>query len=150
MFISIANYRTIALVAVAIVLLAVLPQGAHAQQNAGDLRTAIQISLLGDPRTTGLSETQVGAIVEALTEEAQKKGMTANDIMWRPQNINTQDTAADAEQAPADVCDPSSILCTFNKAFGFAGTDTTIPYILLITSIGLIWIFAEMLHRRKH
>ncbi len=147
MFISISNYRTIALVAVAIVLLAVLPHGAYAQQGADNLRATIQTSLLSDPRTAGLSEAQIAAIVDVLTQEAQNKGMTAYDIMWRPYDM--QNIAENAEGQVADVCDPSSILCTFNKAFGFAGSDTTIPIMLWITSMGLIWILAEMLHRRR-
>jgi hypothetical protein len=37
-----------------------------------------------------------------------------------------------------------------DEAFGFIGPDTTIPFALGMASMGLIWIIAEMMHRRKY
>jgi hypothetical protein len=37
-----------------------------------------------------------------------------------------------------------------SEAFGFVGVDTTIPFTLGAASMGLVWILAEMIHRRRH
>lgn len=137
------------LAAVSFTLWMVFPHTARAQQNASDLRATIQAELLSDPRTTGLTQVQLGAIVDILTKEASKQGITAQDIRWRPQTPESF-TAGDGAEGTAETCGTWAFLCVFNEAFGFTGPDATIPFILGAASMGLIWIFAEMLHRRRH
>ena len=139
---------TLLLVAVVIALLMVSPRGAHAQQSTNDLRATIKSELLSDPRTLGLSQAEIDAMVNILAQEAQKNGMTVHDITWRPQIMQSAGMNAGGDVAMA-FCAPSSILCKFNEAFGFVGPDTIIPFTLGSASMGLVWILAEMLHRRS-
>ena len=115
-------------------------------QGASDLRATIQNSLLSDPRTSGLSQSQIDAVVNVLLEEAQKNGLTSGDIEWRPQD--TGSFIAIDETAVVSICG-SGLLCLFSEAFGFVGPDATIPFALGVASMGLAWIFAVMLHRRR-
>ncbi len=146
---SIVVGRTFALLAAAFFALwIVFPHVAHAQQNASDLRATIQAELLSDPRTAVLTQVQLGAIVDILTKEASKQGITAQDIQWRPQTPESF-AVGNGVEGTADTCKTWAFLCVFNEAFGFTGPDATIPFILGAASMGLIWIFAEMLHRRR-
>lgn len=128
---------------------AVFPLFARAQERASDLRATIRAELLSDPRTSGLSEAQIDAAVDALAQEAEKQGITSQDIQWRPQNTE-QFVAGDTAAADAENACEGGFLCTLSEAFGFIGSDTTIPFSLGAASMGLIWIIAEMIHRRKH
>lgn len=128
----------------AISLVLIFPFLAHAQ--TGDLSATIRGQLMSDPRTATLSSAQIDAMVQLLAQEAQKRGLTASDITWKPQ------TFAGAPTAPAaqDSACTSALTCAFTEAFGFVGPDTAIPFILGATSMALIWILAEMMHRRKY
>lgn len=127
-----------ALVAVLVIALA-LPLLALAQSSA-ELSATIRAELLKDPRTAGMSEAQVDAMVSALAEEAQAQGITPYDITWRPSET------AEGSAGPATECGyMPQLLCNMNKVFGFAGGNPTIPIILGICSALLIFILAEMI-----
>ncbi|MDO8514300.1 MAG: hypothetical protein Q7S50_02030 [bacterium] len=131
-------------------LFAFFPFVLYAQTVAqGDLRSTIRAELLSDPRTSGLSNAELDAMVDLLTDEAGKQGMTVQDIQWRPQNTQSF-TASEQSPVSPDACRASRFLCMFNEAFGFAGPDATIAFTLGAASMGLVWIIAEMLHRRRH
>jgi len=110
-----------------------------------DLSTTIRAELLSDPRTSSLSSAQLDAMVQLLTQKAQAQGITASDITWHPQ----QSFAPGAPVAPVESC-AGNFTCTFDEAFGFVGPDTSIPFLLGMASMGLIWIIAEMIHRHKY
>jgi len=120
-----------------------LPLLAHAQAPASDLSATIRAELLKDPRTASLSSAELDAMVSILASEAQRQGVTASDITWNP--------AADIVAEVVDACgDIPKFSCIFGLAFGFIGPDPTIPYILGVTSMGLVWLLAEMIHRRRY
>jgi hypothetical protein len=123
-------------------------QTAAAPQN--DLRSAIRAELLSDPRTAGLSGAQLEGMVNLLTQEAQKRGVTAHDIAWHPQQRAGSGMGGQNSETMAISCGVSPFLCTLDEAFGFIGPDTTIPFSLGAASMGLIWIIAETLHRRRN
>jgi hypothetical protein len=133
-------------------LLAATPLIARAQTaGAPDaaLRATIRAELLSDPRTSSLSKAQLDAMVNILTQEAQKQGITSHDITWHPQT--STDFGASGGAAPANTCDGTpAFSCIFDQALGFLGPDTTIPFALGAASMGLVWVLAEMIHRRKH
>lgn len=131
-----------------LILCATLPYAAHAQQTPNDLHAAIQSALLSDPRTSGLSALEIEGIVSLLADEAGKRGVTVADMQWRPQNTEDSFTAGSFETGVPDTCG-ASLLCAFNEAYGFVGPDQTIAYILGAASMGLVWIIAEMMHRRR-
>lgn len=129
------------------VVIAVLPFVVTAQNTQSDLRATIRAELLSDPRTSSLSEAQIDVLVELLAAEAEKQGITSQDIQWRPQS--TERFVATGSAAPQAPECAGGFLCTMTEAFGFVGADTTIPFTLGAASMGLVWILAEMIHRRR-
>ena len=135
------------IIVVQIALLALIlsaPVLAHAQTN--DLQTTIRAALLTDPRTASLSAPQIDAMVQVLVQEAEKRGVSAHDINWRPQNQNTFVAYAAAVETCGSI---PSILCAFNSAFGLDGSDPTIPIGLGITSAIMILIIALMQEMKR-
>lgn len=135
------------LLAVCIVI-TMVPFFVHAQNTQSDLRATIRAELLSDPRTSSLSEAQIEVLVGLLAEEAEKQGITSQDIQWRPQS--TERFVATQSAAPQAPECTGGFLCTMTEAFGFIGTDTTIPFTLGAASMALVWLLAEMIHRRRH
>ncbi len=136
---------TMTLVAVAAFAL-FTPHIARAQAAApGSLPAVIRAELLSDPRTASLSQAQLDAMVSLLTKQAQKQGLTAADITWHPQ----PPVYSSAPAAPVASCS-GDFTCMMDEAFGLVGPDTTIPFSLGAASMGLVWILAEMIHRRKY
>jgi hypothetical protein len=147
--VTVISRAQVLVLAVLLVVWAIYPYTARAQQASSDLQAAIKSALLSDPRTSGLSQLEVEGIVVILADEAGKRGITVEDLQWRPQNTEDSFSAGSADDVASDTCG-TSLLCAFNEAFGFVGPDQTIPYILGVASMGLIWIVAEMRHRRRH
>jgi hypothetical protein len=120
---------------------------ANTSTNA-DLRTAVIALLLADPRAAHLPQKEFDGMVDALVSAAQKKGLSAHDISWRPQPVTVFSQSAAVEEVQS--CD--SIICMINQAFGFSGPDITIPVWFGICSSILVLVVGGMIevHRRKH
>ncbi|MDP3646397.1 MAG: hypothetical protein Q8R25_04900 [bacterium] len=121
-----------------------------AQTSQDDLRAVIRAELSSDPRASTLPAKQLDEMINALASAAASQGISAQDISWRPQPIS--DFSASAAAATTESCDYNSFLCTLTHAFGFSGSDLTIPIWLGISSAILIlvlWGLIEI-HRRKH
>ncbi len=130
-------------------LFALLPLTIHAQAtSSSELSATIRAQLLSDPRSATLSQAQLDAMVDLLSEEAQKQGLSAQDIMWHP-NPPAGGWANTTNPSGEMSCD-GSFTCIVDEAFGFVCPDTSIPFFLGMSSMGLIWILAEMLHRHKY
>lgn len=136
------------IVVLAMVIALAIPYLGNAQESTDELRATIRGAILSDPRTSSLSETQIDTVVNVLTQEAEKQGMTSQDIQWRPQSTE-RFFAAEGGAPTAAEC-AGGFLCTMTEALGFVGADTTIPFTLGAASMGLVWILAEMIHRRRH
>ena len=132
----------------ALVAAFLLPGSVYGQETSADLRATIRSGLLSDPRTSGLSEVQIDTLVGLLADEAEKQGITSQDIQWRPQNA--EQFVAVEGTATEEVACAGGLLCIMSEAFGFIGYDVTIPFFLGMSSMGLIWILAEMIHRHRH
>ena len=118
----------------------VLPLLAHAQ--SADLNATIRAALYGDPRTATMSQAQIDAMVSALSQRAQQKGLTPSDITWRP--LPTSGTTA------ANSCAGFPVyLCTINDAFGFEGPDYFIPIWLAACALLFLIINALQAHHRR-
>lgn len=125
--------------AIAALIACALPFIAHAQET--DLSATIRAALAGDPRTSGMSQMQIDAMVSVLSAQAQKQGMTPGDITWRPL-VNTQAPVS------SDACGSMpSLICALNMAFGFDGSDNRIPWGLGLSSLLLMFIIAALLER---
>ena len=130
-------------------LLVSVPFFVSAQNASSDLRATIRAELLSDPRTSSLSEAQIDALVGLLADEAEKQGITSQDIQWRPESSERFVATESAAPQEAAECG-GGFLCTMSEAFGFVGADTTIPFTLGAASMALVWLLAEMIHRRRH
>ena len=139
---------TLALLVAVLAFSILIPIVAHAQ--SGDLRTTIRAELLSDPRTSGLTEEQLSTMVTILAAEAQKRGITASDITWRPANEESFASAAQASDSSSECGNIPSFLCSFNRAFGFAGSDPTIPFVLGGSAMLLILLIGLIIHYERH
>lgn len=103
-----------------------------------DLRAAIELAVLSDPRSQSLSEAQVRELVDALHADADAQGTTAEDITWRP--VPPQELQAGYAQC--------GMLCSLTNAFGFDGSNYVIPIMLGASALMLIFIFGATLGYR--
>lgn len=145
---SMSRTTSLRFLLVACAVVAVLPFVVYAQNTQSELRATIRAELMSDPRTSSLSEAQIDALVGLLADEAEKQGITSQDIQWRPQSTE-RFVAVESAAPQAPEC-MGGFLCAMTEAFGFVGADTTIPFTLGAASMGLVWILAEMIHRRRH
>ncbi len=115
-----------------------------AQTSDEALSQTIRAAILSDPRSQTMTEAEVDAMVIALSRQAESVGMTSDDILWRP---------TDAVGA-ADGAACEGFLCALNHAFGFDGSDYTIPVWLGASALMLIFLIAGILEyrhiHRKH
>lgn len=133
-------------IALFVVLLAAMPAFVLAQAGDVELRATVREAILSDPRTAGMSEAEIEEMVVALTAEAGAQGVTSADISWRP-----QENVAEAEPATTACGNMPSFLCALNRAFGFDGSDMTIPIGLVISSALLLFLIGSMLlHHHGH
>ena len=132
------------IIAIAIAVAWLAPLALHAQTATGssDLRATIEAALLSDPRSSGMSQAQFEGMVDALTQQAQRQGVTAQDVGWRPQ--------AQPGAAESACGGPPSFLCDLSTAFGFVGADPLISVALGITSALLLFVIGMLLHRLGH
>lgn len=121
-----------------------------ASQPDNDLRAAVQMLLLEDPRAAHLPQKEFDGMVDALVKAAEKKGLSAHDVSWRPQPVEI--FSQNASVGEIGLCSQNSILCMINEAFGFTGSDMTIPIWFGICSAILVLIVGGMIevHRRRH
>lgn len=122
---------------------------AFAQEGDPALRETIRSAILSDPRSASMTPTEVDAMVAALTRQAESVGMTAEDIVWRPVEEQSGSAQGNAQGTPCE-----GFLCSLNNAFGFDGSDYTIPVMLGASALMLIFIIAAILeyrhiHRKK-
>jgi len=141
--------RNITLLAVVASVFMMFPLLSHAQTSDTALSATIRAELMSDPRTASLSQAQVDEMVTILTQQAQAQGMTASDITRRPGDPET--FGAGGAPQPVDTCEGTpTLFCVFDTAYGFLGPDTSIPFLLGMASMGLVWVLAEMIHRRRY
>ncbi len=112
-----------------------LPFAALAQET--DLKASVRQAILNDPRAAGMTDAQINAMVDTLSEGAKEQGITSQDLVWRP--------------APTDnmqpVCTLPSLLCAMNNAFGFDGSNPLIPTLLGVLAAILLFVIGVMLER---
>lgn len=119
----------------------------QAQTEDTALRDTIRAAILSDPRSQSMTPEEIESMTVALARQAESVGMTADDILWRPVTEE-----AGSQQQGAETCD--GILCALNHAFGFDGSNYTIPIWLGAISLMLIFIIATIfeyrhLHKKK-
>ncbi|TSC63270.1 MAG: hypothetical protein Athens041674_266 [Parcubacteria group bacterium Athens0416_74] len=110
-----------------------------AQTQDDSLKSTIRAAIQADPRSQGMTEAEIDAMVQALTHQAQSVGMTSEDIVWRP-------TGEGAAGGDAPLCD--GVLCGLNYAFGLDGSNYTIPIWLGACALMLMFIIAGILEYR--
>jgi hypothetical protein len=138
------------LLTIAFVALFLMPYVLFAQTSSGDLRSAIQSSVLADPRVANIPPAQLQGLVDALVAQARAQNMTVADILWRPQQAAASTFGAPGAQSVACTSGWQGYACQFNRVFGFEGNSYEIPIFLLVTTAFLIAVIWELiLHHRK-
>lgn len=129
-------------VLIAVLLSCMLCATVSAQEQ--ELSAAIRASLLTDPRSQALSSEELDSMVQALTAAALQEGITAEDIMWRP-----EEPEADALPESADTCGQlPKALCMLNEALGFSSGNLIIPLLLFFGSLALLFVLGLMVKMR--
>jgi len=104
------------------------------------LQATIRAAILSDPRTAAMSEAEIDAMVAALAQEAAAQSVTSQDIMWRP-----QEEGGFTSEIGLGSC---NMLCKLTNAFGFDGSDVTIPIGLGVSSALLLFLIGSLLHHQ--
>lgn len=139
---STETFARLAIFATVLVLSLSVFGTAAAQTAEEQLSATIQAAILSDPRSQSMTPEEVDTMTAALTRQAQSVGMTAQDIVWRPTIAGSTGMQEPAQPA----CD--DFLCNLNNAFGFDGSNYTIPIWLGISSLLLIFLIATVLEYR--
>lgn len=134
---------------VAVTFFIIFPFAASAQTGGGetpDLRATIREALLADPRSASLSGSEVERMVTALSEQAEKQGMTPYDITWRPES-----TEGSGAWDPSACTNPSGFLCALSTAFGFTGPDGIVAAGLGLLAAALLFVVGSLIeiHRKR-
>jgi hypothetical protein len=131
-------------VVMALFPLTLIPLALHAQSDSSALRETIRQAISSDPRAAGLSETEISLLTEALLQQAQDQGVTAQDLLYRP---GTTFGVSDTRGA-----DMPGLLSTMTEALGFGDGDNTIPVVLWGSGMVLLFILGTMIEIRhiKH
>ncbi|MBI2612255.1 hypothetical protein HYW59_00350 [Candidatus Kaiserbacteria bacterium] len=117
-------------------------------QDSTDLQATIRAAILSDPRSSGMTEEEIDAMVAALASEAEMQGVTSQDIMWRPQDPASFDEVGSGS---GETCGYSAFLCALNDAFGFSGSPLIIPLLLGVCSALLLFVLGSiLLHTHGH
>jgi hypothetical protein len=139
--------------AILMALSVVLPSPSHAQTQSTDsaaLQATIRAEILKDPRSSSLTSAQIDALVAALSSQAQKQGVTAQAIAYRPGAFVPPTNSNSAfGYEPGTCTDISSPLCALGQALGFDNPDKEVPIGLWITSvllIAVIWLMRRNPH----
>lgn len=142
---SLSSFRALAVGLVFFALLLITPFITHAQTAAQDtLRATIQAAITADPRSHSMTEAQISAMVNALTEQANKQNLTAHDIAWRPEVLGPEQLIP----VQQSVCwGFPGFFCTLDQAFGFYGNDPTIPIAFFAASAAFLFVLGMM---REH
>ena len=128
--------RSLLLLVLALVLVG--PAISAGDQHA-DLKSTIRAAIESDPRSSGMSDSELEGMATALSDEAAQQGVTASDIAWRP----TEDQMV----RESECGNINSFLCALTDAFGFTGSDLVIPIGLGVTSAFLLFVLGTMLLR---
>lgn len=121
-----------------------LPVFVHADTQA-DVRAAIMTEVLNDPRVADIPPEQLNALIDALAAQAEVQSVTAADILWHPDDYKRASLATQANVGYFTQCEQDfMILCPFNTAFGFAGTESNIPAWLLVLSAVLLLLLPRL------
>ena len=140
--------RSIALTAVLTLVGLSIPFLALAQtestQSDAQLRATIRAQLLSDPRTAGLSQAELDAMVDLLAKGAEEQNVSSKDLEWHPQPVQASQNGAAA--APDECAGIPSFLCSLSKAFGFVGAAIGIAIALGLAAMVLIWLIAHFMH----
>jgi hypothetical protein len=123
----------------ALALGALLPFAAFAQT---DLQSTIRTAVMSDPRTASLPQAQIEAMIAALSQSAQREGLTPQDITWRP--------TGEVPVAPTNFCAPyPRYLCVMSASFGFIGSDYILPLWLAVLSLLFLLTNALRMHHDR-
>lgn len=120
-------------VALLFALAVLVPVAASAQTASQDqLRATIEQEITSDPRSQTMTQTQINGLVDALTTQAEKQGITASQLTYRP-------------SVSASTFTPcTDVSCSLSQAFGLDGSVPIIPIALFVAAALFILIYGIM------
>lgn len=144
--------RLAAVPVIAFALLVPLAAGAQGVESQESLRATIHAAIQADPRAASMTPGQIDQLADALAVEAQAKGMTAQEILWRPTVPAPEGEATRLPGVPfmLECGDESSVLCRINHALGLDGTNLMIPLALGIGAALFLLVLAMLVMHHKH
>jgi hypothetical protein len=113
-----------------------VPVAASAQTQSQDqLRATIKAEITADPRSQTMTQAQINALVDSLTTQAEKQGLTATQLTYKPGMPETSGTT---------LTSCSDISCSLAYAFGLDGSIPIIPIALFVIAALFILIYGIM------
>jgi hypothetical protein len=119
---------------------------------SAELSGTIRSALLSDPRTHNLTQAQLDQLVASLTKQAQSKGITVEQMLWRPK----PNQVFVPPQATDTVVDPYAcgafprVLCAWSAAFGFTDPTAAIPVALGVITLIVILALIILIEHHRH
>ncbi len=124
------------ILAVVFAVLCCLPIWSHAQTATSDqLRATIKAEISADPRSQTMTQAQINGLVDSLTVQAQKQGLTSSQLTYRP-TLNSQ--------GGTTFSSCSDLSCALSTAFGLNGSIPLIPIALFVLAVLFIAIYSIM------
>jgi len=109
-----------------------------------DLQSAVRAAITQDPRSAQMSPAQLESLIAVLSEGAQARGMTPEDIAWRPA------PTLGSGEAVSDFCAPyPRFLCVMSATYGFYGPDYLMPIWLAVASLLFLLVNALLRHEER-
>ncbi|HEV3245029.1 MAG TPA: hypothetical protein VG102_01590 [Candidatus Paceibacterota bacterium] len=109
---------------------------AYAQTSSqNQLRATIYAEITADPRSQSLTQAQIYALVNALSNKAQEQGVTSDQLTYRPQ-VPTEGAST--------FMPCNGLSCSISQAFGLDGSFPIIPIALFALAALFILIYGVM------
>ena len=99
------------------------------QASTTELQNAIRQQLLTDPRTARLNPNQLNSLVQTLSNQASKQGITPAQITWTPGVVRSRLIAT--PQTPTTTCSGNDPFCNMSLQNG-------IPEIWILLGVFLV------------
>lgn len=131
--------KFVATLSVSLVLLPLSFVYAHANP---ELEAAIESQITKDPRTANLTTDQLHKLVDALAEQAEMQGMSAQDILNQQNNVAPQPDSSPATDN--QTCPFVEQLCAMNATLGLSPDSVIVPI-----SLGFLLVLAFLLFGLK-
>lgn len=120
-------------------------------QTSQALQDAIRSQILTDGRASHLTPTQLNALVQSLSQQAARQGMTAQQITWTPGVARQSIHASAAVQSQTgSSCSASDPVCALSQQMGISQIWVLLGVVLTIILLaGIVGMVFRALRRKQ-